>query len=137
MQMWGTRTSHDPRVTLFSRRCRGPDVHVPAGGADDTLHVGRGAAIECSSLQAVSPHLFVGNSVRADDAYVLKFSGEPAHLEHLSQVEVHNDDVRKLLLYVVTNLFDVASYDNILEMRMKTCSEVLGDDAIGLCDDDS
>ena len=103
---------------------------MPPSSPDDALYVVARTTVERAGFQAKSPHRLVGNAMGADDANFRELFCQPAHLEHLGQVEIYNDNVCRLLLYTVSNLLDVASNYNILEVGMKTCSQVLGDDAI-------
>lgn len=66
----------------------------------------------------------------ADDTYMSELTGESAKLRHFCKFEVDNDNVGNIPVYVMANFVDVPCDNHILEVRMKTCSEVLGNDAI-------
>jgi hypothetical protein len=106
---------------------------MPPCCADDCIHIRAGTAVESAGLKAKTPHHLVWSAMCADDTCFLEFCSETMNLEHLRQIEVYNNDVGKVLDHVMTNLFYVASDDNILKMRMKTCSKALSDGAVSLC----
>ncbi len=102
----------------------------------DSRNVTAVAAIDGAQIHAFLPHFVVGRVMRADDADMSKFADQFAQLAEFSKVEIQDNDVGELTLDMVSNLVDVASHDDVLEIRVQVGGEMFGDDAVGLSDND-
>ncbi len=103
---------------------------MTTSGADDSLNVTAGAAIESTDFEAALPHFFIGDAVSTDNSNVLEIVRNTSEVAHIREIEINNDYVGIIALDMMTDFVDIARNYYVLEVGVKIGSKMFCDDAV-------